>query len=208
MPNWCYNDITIIGPTEEDAQKFYKNLEEWTSKNYKDNDFGLHWLGNIVGNSGLDDPVNGKYECRGSIAYMDCDSDEISIQTETAWGPMNDMWTALIERDMPDGEFYYMAEEPGMGVYCTNRSELDGKYYYDYWCDDSELTDDELERLKNCELAQQTDDEMSYKDVEKMILELIPVNKKPETEEELFKLWNESNFSSTASIHKWDYEPT
>jgi len=196
MPNWCFNTIRIIGPNKESTEKFFKLLSDWKTED--------NWLGNIVEKSGIDDKKHEKYSCRGSISYLDYDEcDQISIDTETAWGPTNEMWYALIEKYLPDGEFFYTSEEPGCGVYETNEPDLLDKYIYDAWGDTSDLTEEEAKRYKEAK-ADESCWEMSYKDLEELITTLIPVNSKPEDEEELLNLWENSNFSSTASIHKWE----
>ena len=62
--------MSIYCENEEKLEKFYHLLEEWTSKNYKENGFGLNWLGNIVGNSGIGTIDAGKesdLRCRGRL---------------------------------------------------------------------------------------------------------------------------------------------
>ena len=128
MPNWCYNCEKIVGPKKE-IMLLFDNLEKWTSKNFCDNGFGTGWLGNIVGFAGLkrsDEDAENGYRCRGSVIdgfdIEDEDDDDacISYTTETAWGPMPDMWYALLEKYAPHCNYYYSSEEPGMGVYYSN----------------------------------------------------------------------------------------
>lgn len=207
MPNWCLNCITIIGPSVDATKNFYNLIEEWSSKQFCDNRFGLNWLGNIVGNSGIDNPEDGKIECRGRMTYIYYDNKrEIQIDTETAWGPMNEMWTSLIERYLPDGEFYYTAEEPGNEVYLTNDPDYIEKYYFDNWGEERCLTKAEKRRYQKCVDAHESRETLSFDEIKAIINALIPRSIDLETEEELLDKWNESNFRDLAAIHKWEYE--
>jgi len=141
MPNWCGTHITINHEDANKLEQLYNLIEEWTSKNYKENGFGLNWLGNVVGNSGIDTSDENKdfsVRCRGSITYMDFDGGQIIIDTETAWCPMLKMWIKILEKYLPDAELTYTAEECGCEIYYTNDPCIVGKYVIDSWNDDVE----------------------------------------------------------------------
>ena len=145
MPNWCYTEISIYHNDKEKLNAFYKKVDEWRQKPFKKNDFDLYtlgWLGNIVGNSGLAEwkmRENGREDfvpninCRGSIQTFELQGDYICINTETAWGPMLEMWRLLCEKYLPDAEIYFTAEESGNGLYETNDPDVIGTYYIDIW---------------------------------------------------------------------------
>ena len=137
MANKCYTNIWINCQTEKKAAELFDKIEKWTSHNYKDNGFGLLWLGNIVGNSGIDayDETGdfAKYRCRGEIYEYEMNGEEITIHTETAWCPMLQMWKAVCDKYCPDAEIRYEAEEPGDCLYLTNEPDLYGTYNLDSW---------------------------------------------------------------------------
>ena len=132
MPNWCCNCEIIAGPKEE-VKKLRDLIEEWTSKNYVENGFGLEWLGNIVIGAGFtiydDDPVNGFY-CRGNLSDAleieegkDGEDWELHFQSLTACGPMPQMWYAIVAKYAPHCKYYYYSEEHGNQLYESNDVE-------------------------------------------------------------------------------------
>lgn len=121
MPNWCYTYITINCRDQKSAETMHENIKEWMSSNYCENDFGNTWLGNIIGNSGIDSiNENGIFSlrCRGAITYLDQDDEQIFIITETAWKPMLRMWSILCDT--------YLGKEQYELIYSTN---LNGEYF-------------------------------------------------------------------------------
>jgi len=145
MPNWCYTNISICHNDKNKLKDFFDKVEEWRKKPYKTNDFdtySLGWLGNIVGNSGLAEwkvKENGREDfvpnisCRGSLQTFELHENNININTETAWGPMLEMWKLLCEKYLPGADIYYTAEECGNGLFQTNDPDVVGKYYIDVW---------------------------------------------------------------------------
>lgn len=154
MPNWCNTTIWLTVPEKgiEELKKFEELLDKWTSYKYEENDFGLDWLGNIVGNSGIgtiDTGADTDLPCRGSLLSTDTniykDGDAVlSLQTETAWEPMLDMWVKLRDKYLPDAEITYAATEPGCGLYLTNDPSYKDKYIIDPYDFDSLDYDEEL----------------------------------------------------------------
>jgi hypothetical protein len=145
MPNWCYSNIRIYHDDKEKLKAFLDKVEEWRSKPYVCNDFdngSLGWLGNIVGNSGLaeykirDDGGTDfvpNIRCRGSLQQFDFRDSYIDICTETAWGPMMEMWRLLCEKYLPEAEILFSSEECGCGMYVSNDPDILGTYYIDIW---------------------------------------------------------------------------
>ena len=155
MPNWCYTNITICHNDKNKLKDFFDKVEEWRKKPYKTNDFdtySLGWLGNIVGNSGLAEwkvKENGREDfvpsisCRGSLQTFELHDDSINIDTETAWGPMLEMWRLLCDKYLPGADIYYTAEESGNGLYQTNDPDVADTYYIDIWEPPEEFEDEE-----------------------------------------------------------------
>ena len=50
------------------------------------------------------------------------EDDQLKIMTETAWGPMNEVFD-LICKKFPGLTYYYQAEEPGCELYWSNDTE-------------------------------------------------------------------------------------
>lgn len=155
MPNWCYTNINICHNDKNKLKDFFDKVEEWRKKPYKTNDFDLYslgWLGNIVGNSGLAEwkaKENGREDfvpsisCRGSLQTFELHDDSINIDTETAWGPMLEMWRLLCDKYLPGADIYYTAEESGNGIYQTNDPDVASTYYIDIWEPPEEFEDEE-----------------------------------------------------------------
>lgn len=143
MPNWCFTNLTINHHKKKELKKFYENLQKWTSTNYKENDYGLKWLGNIVGNSGIG-TINTRKDialnCDGAIVTMDF-SDEIILSLETPWRPHLMMWKKLVDRDLPGAEIIFIAQEQGHRLFVTNECAYIGKYCVISWNDAVEAND-------------------------------------------------------------------
>jgi len=135
MCNWCYSSYVIDGKRKEVQSLFSKmnNLEN-RKKPLVDNTFGKTWLGCLVNKLG------GNWQevyCRGSWSNLDWNGAILRFNTETAWGPMNEVFK-FIKSVYPSLEIYYSAEEDMMGVFITN--DKDGRYFKDrfrveYDCD-------------------------------------------------------------------------
>lgn len=144
MPNWCSTDIRIVCKKEEYAKEIFKKLCEWYDSDIEadTSDFKRGWLGRFLIQAGIttrEDIDSCKIRCRGYVTYMDISQEEINLQTETAWEPMLKMWKLIIEKfwkNMVDN-IYYVAQEPGCGLYWSNDSYLE----YAALSDDLCLTD-------------------------------------------------------------------
>ena len=194
MPNWCYTQITINNENKEELKHFENLLNDWTSHNYMENGFGLNWLGNIVGNSGIGTVSESKdtdISCRGSLIYMENFGDQLVIDTETAWAPKLRMWIMLLDKYLPDAELIYQAEECGMALYLTNDPALVGKYGLEIFNFEEELEDFE------------TDDLLSE---ESLIATLQDLLKTKETDiKALLNMFEKSEFSDYMVIYQWDF---
>ena len=134
MPNWCYTDIKIKCENDEAARGLNSKIEEWISSDYAENNFGKNWLGNIVGNSGIDSMEDGgdfHLRCRGVLSYLEQVRDILFVSTETAWEPMLKMWTMICDKYLGEGKYklFYIADEQGGGVFNSNDPAYVGTYY-------------------------------------------------------------------------------
>ncbi len=168
MPNWCSTDIKIIIDNKKDGVEFYNKLKDWTSHSYIKNDFDnsksgafYGWLGNVVGHADID-PTNdvnfSKYRCRGEITFLDAfighNEVEITIDTETAWEPMLQMWQAVAEKHIgyhengiPKFSIFYTASEPGCELFWTNDPDIAGTWTYEDEDDTTyELSESDVKR--------------------------------------------------------------
>lgn len=125
MPNWCNTLYTIKGNKNEidaiqgvfDALEQLKELPVAT-------DFGKEWLGNVVISLGGDWE---KTYCRGSFFDVQREDDyTLTLQTETAWSPMNEVFDFICEK-FPTVSYLFSAEECGCGYYLTN--DVEGERY-------------------------------------------------------------------------------
>jgi hypothetical protein len=155
-----------------------------------DNGFGLNWLGNIVGNSGIgtvDENPETDLKCRGNIQYMERTDNQLIIDTETAWVPMLKMWVKLLDKYLPDAELIYSAEESGCCIHNTNDPCLIDKYYIDSW---------EMEDIES-------NFEATESEVRKMLQKLLEANESDINK--LLKMFRKSEYSENMSINRWDF---
>ncbi len=204
MPNWCYTSIQIYHNDKDKLKAFFDKVEEWRKKSFKPNDYdkySLGWLGNIVGNSGLakwgkrKDGIEDfipNIHCRGSLQSFELFDSNINIGTETAWGPMLEMWKLLCKRYLPGADIYYTADEGGNELYQTNDPDMIGKYYIDIVDDVPEEFDDIAES--------------EYEATEEMVVKFLQrILHTDETDVgKLLDLLYKSDDCDWVSIHKWE----
>ena len=188
MPNWCMNRITINHENVNELEKLNNLINEWTSKNYLKSDFGLNWLGNIVGNSGID-TYDGdfKVRCRGTIDYNEVIGNQLIIDTSTAWAPMIQMWKLILEKYLPDAELIYEAEECGCGLYCTNDPAMKSTYVFDA-CDCEDIESD-----------WEMKEEYLIEELQKLL------NTSETNVNKLLDMFDNSEWSEKISIHKYEF---
>lgn len=145
MPNWCFTSYKFVGDKEEIAD-LYNKLQSLNDmpEPLVENGFGKLFLGCVVNHFGGD---WNKIYCRGEIDYMElCGDNMLQLSTMTAWGDMPEVWN-FVCKNYPSIEYYYLAEEGGMGYYVN--SDTTGEYfpekYYVYHTDgySEYLNDDE-----------------------------------------------------------------
>lgn len=121
LPNWCYTEYAFYGD-DAAVKRLGNDIRRFISKNYMENGFGKNWLGNIVLGYGFS-YEGSSFTFRGSITELEENDGVLYIATETAWGPMTEMWDAIFDKHFQsdDGEnhinYVFRAEEPGNGVY-------------------------------------------------------------------------------------------
>lgn len=186
MPNWCYTQIKI---EHKNVEAFKKKIEAWTAHNYCENDFGNFWLGNVVGNSGIDNIDSGEFSisCRGSITSMEQTNDNILIiHTETAWSPALKMWRLLLENYLPGAALTFAAEECGMELYVTNDPSYVGNYIIDTY------NEDVIDYMDN----------VSESNLREYLMDLLHTD---ETNiEKLLQMKEESAWDDAFDVHKWE----
>ena len=154
MPNWCNNSIRLVCKDISCAEKVYDTLCRWEdNKEYNDDsDFGSGWLGKFLIQAGLAtrDSINScGIKCRGIIYDLNRVSNTVFIGTETAWGPMINMWKLISDKCFPEmvTAVTYVSEEPACGIYLTNDPDCRDHYLFSWEdseqdiCSESELID-------------------------------------------------------------------
>ena len=163
MPNWCFTQMIFHGEKEE-IKDFHRKIEEWTSKNYQENGFGVNWLGNVVHGAGLGNQIDATpsvLRCRGDITYLgdidtfgdDSEEAAFNLDTETAWCPMTSMWSEVIKvQNYKTIGFSYCAEEPGCEIYeiYDPYGDFTDRYYIDVFVEGDDLNNKELEQILEC----------------------------------------------------------
>ena len=159
MPNWCYTQMIFHGEKEE-IDDLHNKIEEWTSKNYQENDFGPTWLGNVLHGAGLGHRIDSggdQLRCRGDITYFgdvetfkDSNEATFNLDTETAWCPMVLMWNEIIDTlGYKTVGFSYCAEEPGCEIYdiYDPYGEWDVQYRMDMYLGGQDFDNPDLIRI-------------------------------------------------------------
>lgn len=126
MPNWCFSSYVATNDEKAvcDLYEKMKSLEE-RKESLVENGFGKRWLGNLVSLLGGDWKT---VYCRGEWSDLEKDDDNgaLRFNTISAWGDP-DQTIAFLKKYYPNLEFYFIAEESGMGYYATN--DADGEFF-------------------------------------------------------------------------------
>jgi len=128
MPNWCSTKYVVFTDNDDKAElvRLYNNLSA-TLKTPSEvgNGFGAGWLGDVAIKHGFEWET---YPCRGSIEHMDeydSDSNHFSFNTETAWGPCDELWEAIIEQ-YEGVSHVFLSEEPGCEYFVN--TDVEGRF--------------------------------------------------------------------------------
>ena len=124
MPNWCDTSYKCVGDPKE-VRKLNSVLKymEKRKTSILSNGFGKMWLGNLVYKLG------GNWEelrCRGEITDFSLDGNVLTINQQTAWCEQEGV-REIIEKSFPSIKVYYMEQESGCEVFCTN--DASGEYF-------------------------------------------------------------------------------
>lgn len=196
MPHLCTTNIEIICDNQTKLKNLYKLIEKCTESNYRKNGFGKMWLGNIVGNADIgtiDEDKDTDVRCRGWITELELSEGKIHIATETAWEPCIEMWRFLLEKELPEAELIYIAEEPGCEIWWTNDPVYINQYFIDIWDDVDVLNmifGDDTDCISKATLIAMLQELMECRETD--------INK-------LLRLFEESEYSDSAAIHRWEY---
>lgn len=138
MPNWCSTCYKIVGKKEE-VQAIYDVLTTLNNQPQKqvESDFGKLWLGCIVTYLGGDWE---KIYCRGEVTSFEMSDDVLTIDQETAWSEQSE-FRHFLETKYPHIKVFYIEEECGWDVYCTNDHTghyFPQRYLLDSCCDKPE----------------------------------------------------------------------
>jgi hypothetical protein len=137
MPNWCINEIDIVGDKESIKQvlEVAKNKDSGDGK-FRMNDFvpipeelrdttaphdKPNWYDWSIKNWGT------KWDM--DVDYFDSEEDSIGLGFNTAWSPNCEFWTTFSEK-YPTLEIYHRYYEEGM-------SFIGEAFYKDGYCNDS-----------------------------------------------------------------------
>ncbi len=143
MPNWCYTNISINNGEPNSLKAFYEKMQNWIKEGTEiKNDWDNAWLGLLVEKGlGANPRDRESYECRGCFEDLNINPEgtQITVNTETAWGPMLEMWVDLVDKHCPnDTELIWTAEECGCGLYATNDPMYRELWFIDSW-EDNEI---------------------------------------------------------------------
>ncbi len=190
MPNWCSTAYAIEGDAKE-VKKLYKlmtKLQEQKEPSVK-NGFGKTWLGCLVDALGGD---CNKVHCRGEWSNLEMVGEVLKFTTETAWSPCDET-LELVCNAFPTLNIYYQAEEPGIGLYCTN--DLEGNYFPDKYIVDLCTPDDTWYKEYFSDLANLFGwfEEISGQPV-KSIKEILAITEQ----------WSEENEDAFCGIYEFD----
>ena len=127
MPNWCSTYIKFYSKDKNLITEYQKKLQEiYDAPATIENGFGNGFLGDFVNTLLADHPDTEKISYRGYLTESP-NSYEIddygghyvfSLSTETAWGPMLEMWSLILKK-FSNGRIRlaYIAEECGCELY-------------------------------------------------------------------------------------------
>ena len=137
MTNWCSTTYSFDFPSSKEAESFEEKIRKWLADDPIKNGFQSQWLGSILFHAGLatvnGDEFNTAYECCGSVCGIERTGKVLKIDTDTAWHPMNEMWTAIFQQLNLTPQCRYVATEPECGIFVSNDPDLYGHYIVDVW---------------------------------------------------------------------------
>ena len=169
MSNWCYNEIYIVGGTEEQRKNLVEKIKYFKENSpFKNESEG--WIGNLSVACGVPvEEVNNeksKYRASAFIQDVAMREDYIYLTVESAWYPIDEYLKNLFNAGLPSLEamrYIYYAEDFGNGIWETNdvnKEFFTAQYYFDDFeyllQSDSFDTEEELLEFINSEEVQTT----------------------------------------------------
>lgn len=117
MPNWCKTKYVFYG-NEDQLNGLYNALCICGAATDR--------LSGIVTHFGFD-PDDPHFVCRGTFDGLKrTRPDRMVFETLTAWNPLPEMWSHILEKNFPDVSFAYYSEETGNELY--ERFDPNGVY--------------------------------------------------------------------------------
>ena len=172
MANICFNIMKIIGE-EIRLTELKASLDKCLENN-------ICSFRNVA--SILKVVIPDDVSCRGEITYVDeVENDVLTLQTETAWGTMDEYWDTVTEQ--LELKYASLSEESGMGVYVIH-NDPEGKYFpenyvIDIWEEHQDLNSDyfyfETEE-EMCEFMQEKISDQDFKSFEDVRMYFDDVN--------------------------------
>ena len=169
MSNWCYNEIHIVGGTEEQRKNLVEKIKYFKENSPFKNE-SERWIGNLSVACGVpvEEVNNEKSKYRASAFMQDVAmrEDYIYLTVESAWYPIDEYLKNLFNAGLPSLEamrYIYYAEDFGNGIWETNdvnKEFFTAQYYFDDFeyllQSDSFDTEEELLEFINSEEVQTT----------------------------------------------------
>ena len=169
MGNWCYNEIYIVGGTEEQRKNLVEKIK-YFKENSPFKNVSAGWIGKLSVACGVpvEEVIDEKSKYRASAFIQDVamKEDYIFLTVESAWYPIDEYLKNLFNAGLPSLEgmkYIYYAEEWGNDIWETN--DVDGKFFTEsYYFDDFEeilrsdsfYTEEDLLEFINSEEVQTT----------------------------------------------------
>jgi len=129
MPNYCSSKYAFFANDENigELKRLHDCLTDTIAVlSQVKNDFEPGCLGKVAIEHGIDPKC---IPCRGGINYLsnfEAESGYFTLDTETAWAPMDELWEAVISR-YSGISYVYIAEEPGLEVYIN--TDVEGTFF-------------------------------------------------------------------------------
>lgn len=169
MSNWCYNEIYIVGGTEEQRKNLVEKIK-YFKENLPFKNVSAGWIGKLSVACGVpvEEVIDEKSKYRASAFIQDVamKEDYIFLTVESAWYPIDEYLKNLFNAGLPSLEgmrYIYYAEEFGNGIWVTNdvnKEFFTAQYYFDdFECllkSESFDTEEELLEFINSEEVQTT----------------------------------------------------
>lgn len=155
MANNCLTQIIISGSNKSITrlyEKFVDAIEKDDGIRYESiygnyQHYMNRWLGNLL--IYLDIEIKkSDIKCRGYVDdyWLDDKTNEIHIQTDTAWVPMIRVFSKFKNRFASSAKISFCAEEPGCELYWRSDNSWE-KYYVDYDCQTDYMEEKDLRRF-------------------------------------------------------------